>query len=257
MTKKLKGLCILNTRPIFGGGQKRLSEELKEHHASVLELPLQTLTPIPIQDWKFDLKQLPIIQKAIFVSPSAVHAFFTEMNKMHIKLPSQVKLVAIGSGTAKVLLSYGYHADYYAEHATSEFLMQAPILSDIHHQHILWIKGSQGRKLIGENLQFRGAIVHPLVVYNSENTQFTHKQLSYLWENDTVNIILITSVQGLLHFWDILPPEGKKWFSRTPLLVLSERIAKTASSFLHQPIHVCKHDEILKFLINYAKGHES
>lgn len=256
MTAKLKGLCVLNTRPIFGGGQARFTQALKEHHATVVELPLQTLTPISAQNWKFDLKQLSIIQKAIFVSPSAVEAFFMGLQKVHVSLPPEIQLVAIGSGTAKALASRGYHVEYFAEHATSEFLMQAPILSDIHHQHILWIKGSQGRNIIGENLQFRGAIVHPLIVYNSENTAFAQKQLSLLWENDTVNIIVITSVQSLLHFWEILPTQGKKWLSRTPLLVLSERIAKTARSFLPQPIHVCKHDEIIKFLTNYIKRHE-
>ena len=254
MTAKLKGLNLLNTRPIFGGAQARLTEELKEHHAHVIELPLQTLTPIPAQKWHFDFNQFSHIQMAIFVSPIAVHAFVMGIQNAHIQLPENIKMVAIGSGTAKTLSSYGYHVDYYSEHATSEFLMQAPILSAIENQHILWVKGSQGRKLIGDTLKFRGAIVHPLIVYKSENSLFNHNQLSTLWENDNVNIIIITSEQGLFHFWDSLPIQGKKWFKRIPLLVFSERIAKSARSFLNQPIYVCKHSEILAFLINYKKG---
>ena len=103
MTAKLKGLGVLNTRPIFGGAQARLTEELKEHQAHVIELPLQTLTPIPAHKWHFDFNQFQNIQMAIFVSPIAVHAFIMGIQDAHIQLPENLKMVAIGSGTAKTL----------------------------------------------------------------------------------------------------------------------------------------------------------
>ncbi len=104
----LSGKKALVTRPKERG--KTLADRLRRLGAEVLEVPTIRLERIRNNRklWK-ELERLSDYQYLVFTSPTGVEIFFDEMkeNKCDIRSLGQVKLAAIGAGTAKALSERG------------------------------------------------------------------------------------------------------------------------------------------------------
>ena len=244
----LNGLSIVNTRPEFQDANKRLSEKILNLGGKVMSFPLQDITPISSDEWIKDLPPLEHISFAIFVSVPAVHFFFKGLQKHKIAWPEQLQVIAIGSATALALKKLGLEYIHFSEHGTSDHLLSIPQLRHIQNQHILWIKGPHGRRIIGDEIRERGANLTALNVYESQDIFYTEEQLATLWQTDKIDIILISSLKALHCLWKQIPESKKTWFQTIPLLVFSERIKKEAEVFLNNPMFTSKHDKIIETL---------
>jgi uroporphyrinogen-III synthase len=248
----LQHVCLLNTRPLFGDGQLELNHRILQLGGTVFALPLQQIEAITEQNWLKHLPPLDQVQQAIFVSRPASHFFFQALQKHHIEWPKTIKTIAIGSATAKSLLQLGINAHFLATHATSEQLMQLPCFKYCNNQTILWIKGPHGRTYIRDQLIKKNAKTIELNVYQSIVINYSEQQLKFLWEDDKVSVVLITSEQALNHLWSILPSKGKKWLREKTCLVFSSRIAEIAKRLSLQKISITEHHQIIDSLLNLS-----
>ena len=242
-TDKLNGLRILNTRPQFADAQARFSKLIQQHGGTCIELPLQTIESKP-----FQIHVLSLVHSAIFVSIPAVYHFFAQLKKQGIIWPKTIKAIAIGIATAKALKAHGIEVFGQSLEGNSEDLIQQSFFKDLKNKEVLWIKGGDGRRIIGEHLKGIHAMVHELEVYQSINIPYHLKEISALWEQDLVDIILCTSIKAMIHLFDLLNEPGKKWLETKTLLVFSERIAKEAKKYTKAKMIVTPHHLIIEHL---------
>lgn len=245
MKNNLKGLCILNTRPLFANAHQRFSHLIESHGGQTVSLPLQD-----IQTIHFSLQDIQTFDYLIFVSQAAVRCFFSKISQL---INKNTQIIAIGKATAKALENYQQHVSYFAEEANSEALLQADIFQDLETKKVLWVKGTHGRTLIGDELKKRGAKVSELNVYQSHPIDYASKDLKAIWERTNINMVLITSEQAFLHLQQLCP---KDWLSTKNILCLSQRLADIAKPFIKGHILISQHDKILETLLAFKANYE-
>ena len=248
----LQQICLLNTRPLFGDSQQVLNQRIQQLGGTVLSLPLQQIEAITEQNWLKRLPPLDQVQQALFVSRPASFFFFQALRKHNIEWPKTIKTIAIGSATAISLQQQGISAHFLETHVNSEHLMQLPCFEHCNNQTILLIKGPHGRTYISDELIKKKANPVELNVYQSKVIDYSQQQLKFLWEDDKVNVVLITSEQALNHLWSILPSKGKKWLREKTCLVFSSRIAEIAKRLSLQKISITEHHQIIDSLLNLS-----
>jgi uroporphyrinogen-III synthase len=248
----LQHVCVLNTRPLFGDGQLKLNQQIQQLGGTVFSLPLQRIEAIADEAWINQLPPLNQVQQAIFVSRPASFFFFKALQHHQIEWPNTIQSIAIGSATAKALQQQGISAHYLATHANSEQLMRLPCFEHCDNQTILCIKGPHGRTFIRDELIIKNVHAIEINVYQSFVIDYSEQQLKFLWEDDKVNVVLITSEQALNHLWSILPFKGKKWLREKKCLVFSSRIAEIAKRLSLQKISITEHHQIIDSLLNLS-----
>jgi uroporphyrinogen-III synthase len=248
----LQQVCVLNTRPLFGDGQLKLNQQIRQLGGTVFSLPLQRIEAIEVESWINQLPSLNQVQQAIFVSRPASFFFFKALQQHKIKWPNTIQTIAIGSATAQALQQQGISTHYLATHANSEQLMQLPCFAHCDNQTILCIKGPHGRTFIRDELIKKNVHAIEINVYQSLVIDYSEQQLKFLWEDDKVNVVLITSEQALNHLWSILPLKGKEWLREKNCLVFSSRIADIAKRLSLQKISITEHHQIIDSLLNLS-----
>ncbi len=233
----LQGLCILNTRPLFQGASKRFADLIESHGGKTHALPMQELKAV-----HFSPPENINFQKIIFVSQAAVYFFFQRVKC----IPSTIEVIAIGEATASSLKLQGIQVHYYATEATSETLLSAPCFQNIVGHAILWVKGTHGRRHIGEELARRHAKVTELMVYESALVNYDKNELLDIWPK--INMILMTSEQAFNHLKDLCP---KDWLLQQVILCFSQRLADIAKKSVKGHILICQHNQILETLFTY------
>jgi uroporphyrinogen-III synthase len=226
MNRSLHGLRVLNTRPQEQA--QPLSANIQAAQGIAIELPtleIQTTT-----DWLSQLPDLNGVQQAIFISANAVKHCFIQLQQAQIHWPSTIKVIAIGNGSATLLKQFGVQV-----HATplipdSEHLLVLPCLQQPQKQKILLFKGEGGRPLIEESLLQQGAELIALNVYQRVLPKINDQFIKSIWRDDLVDIILLTSEQSMRHLFQLFPEGAHHWLRNKTCLVISERLAQSASS---------------------------
>ncbi len=93
--------------------------------------------------------------------------------------------------------------------ANSEELLNLPSLQ--HPSQLLLVKGIGGRTLLAETLAARGSTLMTLDVYQRDLPPVSQSILTQLWQDNTVDIILITSHQALLQIMTLFGSQAKSW----------------------------------------------
>lgn len=252
---KLEKLRVLNTRPKQQASS--LAEAIEDAGGISINLPLLEIKPTEII-WKKNLDKLnnlDNIHTAIFTSPNAVHTFFSNISSQI--WPHEIKLFAIGKGTAKALIQHGLPTPTCPKQPDSEHLLQLDALDTIQIQNkkIVLIKGQGGRTLINTTLTARGANVSILEVYQRSLPHHNKKRLQTLWHEDAVEIILITSETALTHLFKLFEPFGEHahaWLCSKPYIVISERLRKAAFERGIQTVIVSSYEDIIHQLLSYS-----
>lgn len=247
----LKGLRVLNTRPILQA--QELNQAIKAAGGKAIECPALSIRPKD-QSCLAALPNLDKINQAIFISVNAVHCCCKLFIQEQIHWPAKIEVIALGDATASALKSYGIAVSVFPAIADSEHLLDLKNLQAVQKNHILIVKGEEGRTLIAETLKARGAHVHILEVYQRELPNFDRQQLDSLWQNESVDIILITSLQALQNLFTLFDKKAHAWLRRTPCLVISERLANEATLLGIQTIFVCSPKTILIRLHQFNQG---
>ena len=91
---------------------------------------------------------------------------YTSVNAVRYGVKKDIPALAIGSATYQALQCAGVEPVAYPPAPyRSESLLELPILKQVQHKKICLIKGNDGRNILRQTLQQRGAIVEECVVY--------------------------------------------------------------------------------------------
>nr|HAT8714452.1 uroporphyrinogen-III synthase [Legionella jordanis] len=247
MTKTLNNLRILNTRP--KAQAKDLKKAIEAEGGVALDCPA-----LAIQELSFQTPDLNSLEIAIFVSSNAVHYFFKSLRSQNIPWPSSIAIVAVGHATANALLHYNLRSSNIPKGCNSESLLAIELLQQVKEKKILLVKGEGGRTLIAETLVNRRAELISLDVYKRVMPGYDSQYLQTLWQDKAVDIILFTSEQAMYNIFQMFGPSAHSWLCNTPCIVLSQRLAKAASSLGMQRIIISKPEAILETLHQFNQG---
>ncbi len=161
----------------------------------------------------------------VFISPNAV-AFAVELLR---EAPLQaVHIAAVGAATAQALQAAGSPADLLPQgRFDSEGLLALPQLQQIEGRRVLIVRGEGGRPLLGDTLRARGAKVEYAEVYRRLRPEVDPAPLLQRWSAE-VDVVTATSAEVLDNLLAMLGRQGQELLLKTPLLVISERMAQRA-----------------------------
>lgn len=243
----LNGLRILNTRPKEQG--QILHTAIQQAGGIAIDFPTLEIQECE-SPWLVNLPDLNSLEHAIFISANAAHCCFKQLQKQQINWPPEIQAIAIGQGTAQALQQYGIAAEI-PQSPDSEHLLQLPSLKQIKQQKILLIKGEGGRRLIEDYLLEQGAELTILAVYKRALPTINHQYSNSLWQDDAVDIILLTSEQSIHNLFKLFSQQSHDWLKSKPCLVISERLAQIATHLGMKKIKLCHPNRIINTLLDY------
>ncbi len=178
------------------------------------------------------LERLDEFDVAIFISANAV------MKAMDMILPqrdwpSHLQIAVVGARTAEALQEYGVTVDICPEEKfNSEALLALPEMCAIKNKKVVIFRGQGGRELLADTLRQRGADIEYAEVYRrgkpADTPGHTSLNLEELLVAGKVNIIVVTSNEGLRNLWELAGAAGQEVLTHMPLAVMSARIAAVA-----------------------------
>lgn len=184
----------------------------------------------------------------VFVSRNAVKMAFDYYLSL-TDLPADIKVFAIGAGTAETLSSQninnvihaGMQADSEALLELSE--MQQDVLTG---KKALIIRGVGGREYLADILKSRGASVDYAEVYRRCLPKYDVKDSHKIWQDIKPEAIVITSNEGLNNLVRLTPENDQPKLLNTPLVLMSARsdsLAKELGFVSETRIAIDKNDE--------------
>lgn len=251
MTQSLQGLHVLNTRPLEQG--KALSRAIEEAGGIAIECPALAIESND-SSWLLSLSDLTKIDQAIFISANAVNCCFMALKQHNLVWPTTIKIIAVGQGTANALCKHEIRVDLIPEIADSEHLLELEAMQQVNQQHIILFKGEGGRTLITETLKARGANLIVIELYKRVMPNLSRQYLLSLWHQDAVDIILFTSQQAMENIFVLFGENAYAWLCTKPCVVISERLAKSASLLGMQTILISSPETILNTLHQFNEG---
>lgn len=236
---ELDGVGVLVTRPAHQA--EGLCSLIEQNGGRALRFPVLAIAPVVDARAALALVgQLAQYNLAIFISPNAVEFGFDLIEKSG-GLPVGLKLAAVGEGSARALLQRaGRGPDLQPrERFDSEALLALPVLQQVAGWRIAIFRGEGGRELLAETLRVRGARVDYIEVYRRERPPVDRALLAGQLQRDEIDIVTVTSSEGLRNLLELAGDESGAQLRRLPLVVVSERTAELARSLgFSQPVLV-------------------
>ena len=220
--------AVLVTRPAGQAGE--LCRSLRERGWQVLHQPmleLEVLEELPPQQRQI-LLDLDSYQHVIFVSANAVRHGMDRIGDFWPQLPVGLNWYTVGAASAELLEEYGINVRTPATDMSSEGLLALPALQTVSGQRILIVRGEGGRTLLREELGGRGAQVDELACYRRKCPQLAAGELAAKLSKFDIQLILISSGEGLVNLQTLLSPLETTKFTDTRLVVPSQRVAELA-----------------------------
>ena len=214
---------MLVTRPAHQAAQ--LCELIEANGGRPLSFPALEISPASAPDQAVKLLRQPA-DLFIFISPNAVsHALRLLGEQL---LWEGARLAAVGGATAQALREAGYRVDLQpAERFDSEGMLALPELARVTGQRVVIVRGEGGRALLGDTLKSRGAELVYAEVYRRGRPRLDPSALLQGWRQQ-VDLVTATSSEILSNLVAMLGRAGWPLLSRTPLLVISERMREQA-----------------------------
>ncbi len=191
-------------RPLFGTrvlltGSPTTSEKLRKRlaplGADVITQPVIRITDPP--DWApvdAALDKLAQYDWLVFSSGNGVDYLFRRLFERggDLRRLGQVKLAAIGSGTATRLAKYHLHADLIPEEFIAESLAQA-LADQAEGRRFLLVRASRGRQVLADKLRAAGARIDQIVVYSSVDVEHPDPDVASSLSSGEIDWITVTS----------------------------------------------------------------
>jgi uroporphyrinogen-III synthase len=234
MSCDLQGLSVLVTRPANRAGS--LCELIEQHHGRPIRFPAMEIAPAPdAEQVRSDLTRVSQADLLVFVSVNAVHYAFPLLPDM---LPADLAIAAVGRATARKLTEYGLDPDFLPRDGyDSEGLLALDGLQDMQGKQIVIVRGIGGRSKLKDELERRGARVDYAEVYQRLMPDRNPANLLTGW-NRMIDVVTATSNEILDNLFNMLGAEGLGKLESTPLLVISQRMARHAEALGCQQIYV-------------------
>jgi uroporphyrinogen-III synthase len=223
----LHGLHVVVTRPEHQAGV--LCQLIESQGGNVIRFPLITVVKSQNQtELRSAIKRIDASDMIIFVSRNAV---FWGLRAIldHGKWPNQIKVAAVGKGTAEDLERQGISVDILPENEfNSEALLNTAEFQSVQNKRIAIVRGEGGRELLAKTLRERGAQVDYVECYRRVKPNSDASLLSKAWENDKLDVIIVTSNESLENLVSIVSDQYRESLVKTSLIVISERMIERA-----------------------------
>lgn len=233
----LGGLGILVTRPAHQA--EPLCELIEAAGGKAIRFPvLEIVDPENISPVVEIIKGLDVYDLAIFISPNAVNKAMNLIHT-HATLPENMQIAAVGKSSARALQKLGHRVDLFPEKRfNSEALLEMAELQHVKGKKIIIFRGDGGRELLADTLRQRGAEVVYANCYRRIRPKSNVSRLLKSWARGDVDLITVTSNEGLHNLYEMVGGLGREWLKKTPILVISERLRAYAKElgFVHEPI---------------------
>lgn len=233
----LAGASIIVTRPAATAAA--LVRGARTRGAHVVRLPGMRLSAVEESaDAQTRLVEARKADTWIFTSPTAVLFALSLLGSKGI--PKDVRVCAVGAGTARALARNGIGSIAPAQVHNSEGLLDEPALNDVAEQHIVLIEAPGGRNLLDQTLSNRGARVEHIAVYQRLSPNLTSRYLNALRSAERPWITLLSSSLAMSNLLDALPAElSARWRSEA-LVVSSERLVEQARERGFADVHLAE-----------------
>jgi len=234
MSCNLQGLSVLVTRP--ANQADVLCELIEQHHGRPIRFPALEIVAAPdAQQVRSDLASACQGDMLIFVSANAVqHAFAL----LPDSLPADLIIASVGRATAGKLTEYGLDPDLLPRDGyNSEGLLALNELQDMRGKRVTIVRGNGGRSKLKDALEQRGARIAYAEVYQRLLPKRNPANLLAGWHR-MIDVVTVTSNESLDNLFTMLGREGQSRLESTPLMVISERMARHAEALGCQQIYV-------------------
>jgi uroporphyrinogen-III synthase len=231
----LAGLSVLVTRPAEQA--EGLCELIAAAHGRPIRFPtLEILGPADKHAARAMLGAARRAHLLVFVSSNAVQYAFPLLPD---ELPMDLEIAAIGQSTARALEAMGLPATLVPQRMDSEGLLALPLLEDMHGRRVIILRGNGGRELIAQTLRERGADVQQVEVYRRQLPARggAARNLVTGWDR-LVDAVVATSGAILDNLFTLVGEEGAGLVRKTPLIVVSQRLAEHALTLGCEAVHV-------------------
>ena len=234
---ELQGIHAVVTRPAHQA--RDLCERIEAEGGIAVRFPVLDIVPKIDSEFLQLIEHLNDYQIALFISPNAVNCALPPI-KASGGFPAHLRIGAVGKATAAALEKWDCPvAIFPSERFDSESLLALPALHEVQDQRIVIFRGVGGREHLAASLRQRGAQVTYGECYERRKPASDPGILLQHWAHGTLDIIIITSVEGLKNLMDLVGAQAKEALFNTPLLVVSERMAQQARQWGFKSAIVC------------------
>lgn len=195
----LKGCRVLVTRPKNRIGA--LSEKFRRFGADVTECPcIKTVPFIPCPPMEQKLKEISRYEWITFTSAAGVDACWSCLTALghDARWFAEVKLAAIGNGTATALATHGLTADLIPEVFDAAHLGAA--LAAQAHGRVLILRAEEGSSALTAALSENGVAWDDIAVYRTELVRPPLENLRYAVEQGAWEFVTFTSASTVKGF---------------------------------------------------------
>lgn len=225
---RLTDIGVLVTRP--AAQAEPFCAALTEEGARPIRFPvLEILAPSDPTNLRAVLDRLESFDIAVFISPNAVQRVLN-LALAERAWPETTRIAAIGNRTAQELKGFGHPAQILPPRRfDSEALLAQEAMQDVAGKRVVIFRGDGGRELLGDTLRQRGAEVAFAEAYRRGRPEADTSQLMYAFSRGQIDLITITSGEGLRNLYEMVGKLGRMWLRKTPVVVGSARIAEVAA----------------------------
>jgi uroporphyrinogen-III synthase len=222
--RPLSGVGVVVTRPAHQADA--FCARIEALGGRAIRFPvLEILEPKDLHGLLEIIERLEDFDLAVFISPNAVNKALN-LIKARRTWPAGLQVAAIGKRSAQELKRHGLPPQIQpGSRFDSEALLAQPELQDVAGKRIVIFRGDGGREVLGDTLRARGAEVTYANAYRRGRPEIDNSALMYHWSRGELDIITVTSAEGLHNLFDMVGKLGQMWLRKTPLVVGSERIA--------------------------------
>jgi len=204
-------------------------EEIKALGGEPVLFPaLAILPPRNATQIRAQLQHLSTCDLALFISPTAVRQ---GLSCLPGAWPRQVRVVAIGQATARMLRAQGLaEVIAPASGGDSEHALALPELQEVDKQHIFIFRGEGGREALAETLVSRGAEVTYIECYRRGLPEPLPDPSPVLaaFSSGAIRAVTVFSSETLDNLMQILGESGRAALCHLPVFVPHARIVRYA-----------------------------
>jgi len=231
--KSLAGKRILITRAREQSGE--FAAQLEKRGAEVIQFPTIEMVP-PLRWGEVDraIDQLKSYDWIIFTSANGVSFFWQRMKERgkRIRLPSSLRVCAIGPATAHPLKEKKVPVHYIPEKFVAESILEGFEKMFIKGKRILLARAKKARDILPKGLKKMGAQVDVVAVYRTVRPRGGSKKLKKLLAEGKIDVIAFTSSSTVNHFAELLKTEDlKKLLKGVAIACIGPVTARTAKEW--------------------------
>jgi uroporphyrinogen III methyltransferase/synthase len=221
----LAGRRVLVTRPREQAGT--LTAALARRGARPILLPTIEIRPVDdLTPLDRALDGLEAFDWIAFTSANGVAVLFDRLSGRDARLPSAVRVAAVGSGTAHTLAARGVHVDFVPTEFTGAQLGRE--LEDVFGRRVLVPRAARGREELVIELRARGALVQDIPVYQTLPAAPDPDGLRELWRG--VDIATFTSASTVENFFSLLGERAARLLDDALIACIGPIAAEAARS---------------------------